>query len=67
MKQDLMLMLVFAFLVGLFFKQITGPVCGVVEGYESTCYGKTCPPEAPVCQIRGCFKESFACPPFCGW
>ena len=34
MKQDQMLMLVVAFLFGLFFKQITGSVCGNVEGLD---------------------------------
>jgi len=45
MKQDLMLMLVVAFLLGLFFKQITGQVCGceLVEGVDN-CSPDPCHP-----------------------
>ena len=49
MKQDLMLMLVVAFLLGLFFKQITGQVCGRIEGMEKG-------PLSPPSELRRCWK-----------
>jgi len=63
MNQEQMLMLIVAFLVGLFFKQIMGQVCGgrLVEGVgdgtlktkgDSCTTSNECDKDHPCCQIK---------------